>query len=107
MDQLMFASLFPHPLLVYDDARYMYCCCDSKQRRHIYKTLLKSILGGFVLNVGICLSRQISSILLCDFECSMIIEPRTIHTTLSCSSLAVIGSQVCTTSTVAAVDVFN
>ena len=85
----------------------MYCCCDSKQRRHIYKTPLKLILGGFVLNFGICFSRQISSILLCDFEHSMIAEPRTKHKTLSCSSLAVIGSQVCTTSTVAAVDVFN
>ena len=102
MDQLMFASLSPHPLLVYDDARYMYCCCDSKQRRHIYKILSKSILGGFVFNFGIYFSRQILSILLCDF-----IEPRTKEKTLSCSSLAIIGSQVCTTSTMAAVDVFN
>ena len=60
------------------------------------------------MNFGVYLSRWISSILLCDYERNMIIEPRTKHKTLSYRpSLAVIGSQVCTTNTVAAVDVFS
>ena len=45
MDQLMSASLFPHPLFVYNDARYMYCCCDSKQRRYICKILFDVDFG--------------------------------------------------------------
>ena len=60
------------------------------------------------MNFGIYLSRRISSILLCDYERNMIIEPRTKHKTLSYRpSFAVMEPHVCTTSTVAAVDVFN